>query len=162
VSSLLLCFTFCNGWSCSKRALQSILFTKWKNKIEFSFCSHSISKAKDNEWFPWWSRRCRRNNVLVILVFCFGPKSTFCLFDLDLDLAEQYQNCIGCPWIKFPLMSMGVLAHCLHMLDRSLVPPLAWTEICVRTCLQSHLQTSPQIHQKSYQKFWNPRSTLFT
>ena len=39
---------------------------------------------------------------------------------------------------------MGVLDHCLRMPDRSLVPPLAWTEICRRPCLQSHLQTSPQ------------------
>ena len=38
---------------------------------------------------------------------------------------------------------MGVLGHCLRTLDRSLVPPSAWAEIFWRTCLKSHLQTSP-------------------
>ena len=28
----------------------------------------------------------------VTLVFCFGPKPTFCSFDLDLDQAEQQTN----------------------------------------------------------------------
>ena len=36
---------------------------------------------------------------------------------------------------KFPLTLMGVLAHSLRTLDRSLIPPSTHTEIC----LQSHL-----------------------
>ena len=59
---------------------------------------------------------------------------------------------------KFPLTMMGVLAHRLRTLDRSLVPPSAWAEIFRRTCLQSHLQTSPPTPQKSYLKFRNPRT----
>ena len=42
---------------------------------------------------------------------------------------------------QFPLTPMGVLAHRLRTLDRSLVPPSAWAEIFWRTCLQSHLQS---------------------
>jgi hypothetical protein len=61
---------------------------------------------------------------------------------------------------KFPLTPMGGLAHRLRTLDPSLVPPLTWTEIFQRTCLQSHLQTSPPTPQKSYPTFWNPRTTF--
>ena len=43
---------------------------------------------------------------------------------------------------KFPLTSMGVLAHPLCKLDCSLVPPSAWVEIFCRLCLQSHLNIS--------------------
>ena len=46
-------------------------------------------------------------------------------------------------------------AHYLRRLDRSPVPPSAWTEIFLRTCLQRHLQTSTPTHQKSFPKFWN-------
>jgi hypothetical protein len=42
-------------------------------------------------------------------------------------------------YIKYPLAPMGVLAHRLHMLDRSLVPPSTRAEIFRRTRLQSHL-----------------------
>jgi hypothetical protein len=38
---------------------------------------------------------------------------------------------------------MGVLAHRLRTLDRSLVPPSTRAEIFRRMCLQSHLQTPP-------------------
>ena len=40
---------------------------------------------------------------------------------------------------QIPLTPMGVLAHRLCTLDRSLVPPSAWAEIFPPTCLQSHL-----------------------
>ena len=40
---------------------------------------------------------------------------------------------------KFPLASMGVLAHRLRTLDSSLVPPSTQAEIFRHTCLQSHL-----------------------
>ena len=64
------------------------------------------------------------------------------------------------PFAKFPLAPMGVLAHHLRTLDRSLVPPLTRAEIFRRTCLQSHLQTPPPTPPKSYPKFWNPWTTF--
>ena len=48
----------------------------------------------------------------------------------------------------------------LRTLDPPLGPPSIWTEIFRCTCLQSHLQTCPPTHQKSYPKFWNPRKLL--
>ena len=64
------------------------------------------------------------------------------------------------PSTIIPLKPMGIIAHRLRMLDRPLVPPSAWAEIFRRTCLQSHLQTSPQTPQKSYPKFRNPRTAF--
>ena len=55
---------------------------------------------------------------------------------------------------------MGVLAHRLRTLDRSLVPPSTQAEIFRHTCLQSHLQTSPPTPRKTYLKFRNPRTTF--
>ena len=63
----------------------------------------------------------------------------------------------GCTNLYKP---MGVLAHRLRTLDRSLFPPSAWAEIFWCTCLQSHLQTSPPTPQKSYLKFQNPWTTF--
>jgi hypothetical protein len=54
---------------------------------------------------------------------------------------------------------MGVLAHRLRTLDRSLVPQSTQAEIFPRTCLQSHLKTPPPTPPKSYLKFWNPRTS---
>ena len=48
----------------------------------------------------------------------------------------------------------------LHSRDPPLSPPSTWAEIFRRTCLQSHLQTSPPTHQKLYPKFRNPRTNL--
>jgi hypothetical protein len=44
--------------------------------------------------------------------------------------------------------------------DPPLGPPSTLAEIFRRTCLQSHLQTSPPTPQKSYPKFPNPRTTF--
>ena len=57
---------------------------------------------------------------------------------------------------------MGVLAHRLRTLDRSLVPPSTRAEIFRHMCLQSHLQTSPPTPHKSYPKFQNPITTFET
>ena len=65
----------------------------------------------------------------------------------------------GCSWIRHPLW--GLLCHFMSSLDYfrfkyslynkfcsrrwgSSLPPSTWVEICQRTSLQSHLQTSPQ------------------
>jgi hypothetical protein len=48
----------------------------------------------------------------------------------------------------------------LRTLDPLLGPPSTGTAICRHTCLQSDLQTSPPTPQKSYLKFWNPRTTF--
>ena len=86
------------------------------------------------------------------------PCNMWCL-SLDLVTRAFYRVYIF-PFWKFPLASMGVLSHRLRTLDRSLVPPSTWAEIFRRTCLQSHLQTSPPTPQKSYPKFRNTRQLL--
>ena len=48
----------------------------------------------------------------------------------------------------------------LRTRDPPLSPQSMWAEIFRRTCLQSHLQTSPPTPQKSYPKFRNPRKTF--
>ena len=48
----------------------------------------------------------------------------------------------------------------LRTRDPPLGPPWTPAEICWRTCLQSHLQTSPPTYLKSYLKFRNPRTTF--
>ena len=73
---------------------------------------------------------------------------------------KQIKNPLKMKRFKIPLTPIGVLAHRLRTLDRSLVPPSAWAEIFRCTCLQSHLQTSPPTPQKSYPKFRNPRTTF--
>ena len=83
-------------------------------------------------------------------------------------ISQAYAPLSRIPWImyefkrnkKFPLTPIGVLAHRLRTLDRSLVPPSTEAEIFRRTCLQSQLQTSPPTPQKSYPKFRNPRTTF--
>ena len=49
---------------------------------------------------------------------------------------------------------MGVLA------DGSAWPPIDTSRNLLRTCLQSHLKTSPPTPQKSYPKFQNPTTTF--
>jgi hypothetical protein len=61
---------------------------------------------------------------------------------------------------KFPLTPMGVLAPVSAQRDTPLSPPSTSAEIFRRTCLQSHLQTSPPTPQKSYPKFRNPRTNF--
>ena len=46
------------------------------------------------------------------------------------------------------------------MREPPLSPPSKWAEIFRRTCLQSHLQTSPPTPQKSYPKFQKPRTNF--
>ena len=70
----------------------------------------------------------------VTLVFCFGPNWTLSL-NLELDQAEQYEKTLYSAPIdmsgNFPAM-----------------------------CLQIHLQTSPLIPQKLYQKFQEDRTAF--
>ena len=54
---------------------------------------------------------------------------------------------------KIPLAPMGVLAHCLRTLDRSVVPPSTQAEIFRRMCLQSHLQTPPPTPRSNIRSF---------
>ena len=55
---------------------------------------------------------------------------------------------------------MGVLAPGSAHARPSSQPPISTSGNFRRTCLQSHLQTSPPSPQKSYLKFQNPR-TIF-
>ena len=49
----------------------------------------------------------------------------------------------------------------LRTRDPPLSPPSTLAEIFRRMCLQSHLQTSPPVPQKSYLKFQNPTTTFW-
>jgi hypothetical protein len=53
----------------------------------------------------------------------------------------------------------GSLLPCLRTRDTSLSPPSTSAEIFLRTCMHSHLQTSPPIPKKAYAKFQTPKST---
>ena len=85
--------------------------------------------------------------------FTFSFRS-MCLFTCS-QLSKSCKN-----FSSIPLTPMGVLAHRLRTLDRSLVPPSTWAEICWHMCLQSHLQASPPTSQKSYPKFRNNMTTF--
>ena len=61
---------------------------------------------------------------------------------------------------KISLTLMGVLTYHLRTLECSLILPLALTQICRHKCLQRSIQTSPLTQQKSYTKFWNPKTTF--
>ena len=61
---------------------------------------------------------------------------------------------------KFRWRRWGSSHPGLGTLDPPLGPPFTTAEIFRLTCLQSHLQTSPPTPQKSYPKFWNPRTTF--
>ena len=49
----------------------------------------------------------------------------------------------------------------LRTRDPPLSPLSTWAKIFRHLCLQSHLQTSPQTHQKSYPKFQNSTKSLY-
>ena len=62
---------------------------------------------------------------------------------------------------KFPLTPLGVLAPGSAHARPSARPPFDMSAKKLRrTCLQSHLQTSPPTPQKSYRKFQNPSIVL--
>ena len=58
--------------------------------------------------------------------------------------------------MKFPLMPMGSSLPGLHTRDHPLGPPSTWAEICWRTCLQSHIQTSPSTLDKEFTNLLMP------
>ena len=61
---------------------------------------------------------------------------------------------------EFPLTLLGVLGPWSANARPSAQPPIDTNENFRRTCLQSHLQTSPPTPQKSCPKFRNPRTTF--
>ena len=67
---------------------------------------------------------------------------------------------IGLRGFFFPLAQMGVLTPGSALARPFARPPSTPAEFFRRTCLQSHLQTSPSTPQKSYPKFRNPRKTF--
>jgi hypothetical protein len=98
--------------------------------------------------------------------FCSAPPPPHtkrCLFD---ELPRPFLSYgAGGPlfilyYLKFPLAPMEVLAPRLHTFDGSARPPITQAEIFRRTCMQSHLESSPTTPQESYQKFWNPMTTF--
>ena len=83
---------------------------------------------------------------------CLSRKSSLSVNFTLLPSREKFR--------KLSLTAMGVLAHHLRTLDRSLVPPWAWVKIFQCTCLQSHLKTHPPNSPKSYPKFRITRTTF--
>ena len=61
---------------------------------------------------------------------------------------------------RIPFTPMGVLAPGSTHARSSARAPIDMSGNFRRTCLQSHLQTSPPTPYKSYLKFWNPRTTF--
>jgi hypothetical protein len=61
---------------------------------------------------------------------------------------------------QFHSRRLGSLLPGLRTLDPPLGPPSTGGEIFWRTCLQSHLETSPPTPHKSYLKFRYPRTTF--
>ena len=116
-------------------------------------------------WIFWSLNWISGSNNAKLRILGFFPDNLFSLqvyhTDLGFDLRYIFiWNIIIKNTLKFPLAPMGVLAHRLRTLDRSLVLPSTRAEIFRRTCLQSHLQISPPTPQKSYQKFRNPRTNF--
>ena len=95
----------------------------------------------DNIWGRWcnwsWLSMCRLSVPLHSA-------------RLSRDFQSAFQvSCvsIGGPQVvpirKFLLVPMGVLTPCLRTFEGVANRPIHITEICLSTCLQSHLQTSP-------------------
>ena len=72
-----------------------------------------------------------------------------------VDLTIENITCL-----KFPLAPMGVLAPGSAHARPSAWPPIDVSGNFTAQSLQSHPQTSPPTPQKSYPKFWNPRTTF--
>ena len=60
---------------------------------------------------------------------------------------------------KFRSRRWGSSLPCLRLRDPPLSPPSTWGEILRHPCLQSGLQTSPPVPQKSYPMFQPPTTT---
>jgi hypothetical protein len=94
--------------------------------------------------------------------FIYLPNNIYnvCSNKHTLQVSKLYEVASVLNIAKFPLAPMGVLAHRLRTLDRSLAPPSTRAEIFRRTCLQSQLSTPPLAPLKSYLKFGNPWTTF--
>ena len=88
------------------------------------------------------------------------PQSLF----TDYDISQSFWNIHAIVnWkveANFRSRRWGSSIPGLRMQDPPLDPPSTWAKQFRRTCLQSHLQTSPPTPQKSYPKFRNPRTTF--
>ena len=92
-----------------------------------------------------------RHGQLIIFVFYW-----WCINNQMWQLLVLEKSC----FVNFCSRRWGSSLRSLRMLDPPLGPPSTLAEIFRRTCLQSHLQTSPPTPQKCYPKFRNPRTTF--
>ena len=115
-------------------------FQKWLQTQEQRRLNITKTCEKYGAWIKY---NIKRENLMYDrthkLLFCRNAKVSYLIYIERLT--------------KFPPALMGILAPMFAHMRHSLWPPFDTSRKLQRTCLQSHLQTSPQKRQKSNPKF---------